>query len=102
MALLSNGSVRAWGRNNVGQASVPKDLGPCVAIAAGWRHTVAIVAARCPGDLSGDRRVSGIDLGLLLGAWGTDGMADGADLDDDGIVGGADLGVLLGEWGLCQ
>lgn len=49
-------------------------------------------------DLDGDGVVSGGDLGLLLGAWGT---ADGcvpADLDGDGIVGGGDLGLLLGQW----
>jgi hypothetical protein len=54
----------------------------------------------CVGDLDGDGRVEGGDLGVLLGEWGTDG-APGADLDSNGIVDGGDLGVLLGAWGDC-
>ncbi|HMN96773.1 MAG TPA: GC-type dockerin domain-anchored protein [Phycisphaerales bacterium] len=48
------------------------------------------------GDLNGDGTVDGADLGLLLGAWGSDDPK--ADLDGDGIVDGADLGILLGAW----
>jgi hypothetical protein len=47
------------------------------------------------GDLDGDGRVSGSDLGLLLGMWGGRGAAD---LDGDGTVSGSDLGLLLGAW----
>jgi len=47
------------------------------------------------GDLDGDGRVSGSDLGLLLGMWGGPGAAD---LDGDGTVSGSDLGLLLGGW----
>jgi hypothetical protein len=50
-------------------------------------------------DLNCDGAVSGADLGLLLGAWGTDGTPAGADLNDDGTVSGSDLGLLLGAWG---
>jgi len=53
----------------------------------------------CPGDLNGDGVVDGADLGLLLGQWGTDGLAD---LNGDGVVDGADLGLLLGAWGPCD
>jgi len=53
----------------------------------------------CPGDLDGDGMVGGADLGLALGAWGTDDAA--ADLNGDGTVGGADLGLMLGSWGAC-
>ena len=42
-------------------------------------------------------RVSGSDLGLLLGEWGQCGSCD-ADLNGDGTVSGADLGLLLGRW----
>ncbi|HMN95676.1 MAG TPA: M12 family metallo-peptidase [Phycisphaerales bacterium] len=49
-------------------------------------------------DLDGNGIVDGADLGLLLGAWGTQG-AGGADLDGSGTVDGADLGLLLGAWG---
>lgn len=46
------------------------------------------------GDLNGDGKVNGADLGLLLAAWGT---PDG-DLDGNGTTGGSDLGVLLANW----
>ncbi|MFO0874537.1 MAG: hypothetical protein U0575_11280 [Phycisphaerales bacterium] len=48
------------------------------------------------GDLNGDGMVDGADLGLLLGAWGTNDPL--ADLDGNGVVDGADLGLLLGGW----
>ena len=49
------------------------------------------------GDLNGDRKVDGADLGLLLGAWGTSQY----DRNGDGRVDGEDLGLLLGSWGGC-
>lgn len=49
-----------------------------------------------PADLNCDGIVSGPDLGLLLGQWGTSGSAD---INGDGTVGGQDLGLLLGDWG---
>jgi hypothetical protein len=48
------------------------------------------------GDLNGDGSVDGIDLGLLLAAWGASGPAD---LNLDGAVDGVDLGTLLAGWG---
>ena len=51
----------------------------------------------CPEDLNGDGIVNGADLGLLLGAWGT----DGGDINGDGLTNGADLGLMLGAWGDC-
>ena len=54
----------------------------------------------CPADLTGDGRVDGSDLGVLLGAWGAcQGCA--ADIDASGTVNGADLSVMLGSWGDC-
>ena len=51
----------------------------------------------CPSaDLDGDCTVTGADLAILLGAWGTAGCI--ADLNFDGVVNGADLALLLGEW----
>jgi hypothetical protein len=47
------------------------------------------------GDLNGDAKVNGIDLGILLAAWGGTGPAD---IDRDGIVAGGDLGTLLANW----
>jgi hypothetical protein len=49
-------------------------------------------------DLDCDGAVNGIDLGILLGNWGTCGDC-AADLTGDGDVNGIDLGVLLGNWG---
>jgi hypothetical protein len=48
------------------------------------------------GDMNGDGVVSGQDLGMLLGQWGT---AGSADLNRDGVVNGTDLGLMLGAWG---
>lgn len=52
----------------------------------------------CPADLNGDGTVDAADLGVLLGNWGSSGIAD---FDENGIVDGADLSVLLGGWGGC-
>ena len=49
-----------------------------------------------PADLNHDGLVSGADLAILLGQWGTFGPAD---LDHDGTVGAPDLAMLLGAWG---
>ncbi len=54
--------------------------------------------APCTGDLDHDGIVSGADLNILLGDWGTDGIGD---LDGSGIVDGADLTILLAHWGPC-
>ncbi len=43
-------------------------------------------------DLNGDGCVNSVDLGGLLGAWGT------TDLNNDGITNAADLALLLGSW----
>ena len=51
-------------------------------------------------DFNGDCLVDGLDLGLLLAAWGPCDEDCIADLNGDGEVNGADLGVLLGEWGV--
>jgi hypothetical protein len=67
--------------------------------AASLELDVATAPACALGDLNCDGSVDGFDLGLLLGAWGTDGAAANADLDDNGIVDGFDLGLLLGAWG---
>jgi subtilisin family serine protease len=71
----------------------------------GWGRIDSGVAVRLArtaagvGDLNKDGVINGIDLGELLGRWGTSGYDCGADLDDDGIVGGGDLGRLLSHWG---
>jgi alpha-tubulin suppressor-like RCC1 family protein len=43
LALKSDGTVVAWGKNNAGQANVPPGLSNVVAIAAGARHSLALL-----------------------------------------------------------
>jgi hypothetical protein len=57
---------------------------------------VVRLVPKVPADLNFDGGVDGVDLGILLGSWGTDGPAD---IDGSGSVDGADLGALLGAWG---
>ena len=60
----------------------------------------SVHAQGCPSaDLSHDGRVSGADISILLGVWGTDGGTTGADLNGSGSVTGSDLAVILDEWG---
>jgi hypothetical protein len=58
--------------------------------------TVTVTPGCVAADLDCNGSVSGSDLGLLLGQWGSDGSAD---LNGDGTVNGGDLGLLLGAWG---
>ncbi|MSR18578.1 MAG: hypothetical protein EXS00_05315 [Phycisphaerales bacterium] len=47
-------------------------------------------------DFDGDAQVTGVDLAIFLGRWGsTDALAD---MDDNGVVDGGDLALLLGNW----
>jgi hypothetical protein len=54
-----------------------------------------------PADLTNDSVVDGLDLALLLDAWGQCPVSRQcpADLYADGVVNGADLAMLLGSWG---
>ena len=63
------------------------------------RHpTITVVytlPSATPGDLDGDGKINGTDLGLLLAGWGGSGPAD---LNRDGVADGADIGMLLSNW----
>jgi len=48
------------------------------------------------GDFNGDGTIDGVDLGLLLTAWGS--AQTQFDLNADGVVDGIDLGILLTAW----
>jgi hypothetical protein len=61
----------------------------------------ACAAPACTADLNGDGGVGGIDLGIVLGAWGSQGGAMAADVSHDGTVDGTDLGLILSNWGPC-
>ena len=60
-------------------------------------------SSQCVGDIDGDGCTGHSDLGILLGAWGSQpgdpNWNSDADLDDSGDVGHSDLGILLGDWG---
>ncbi|MFO0828324.1 MAG: hypothetical protein U0572_09250 [Phycisphaerales bacterium] len=60
---------------------------------------VAAPVATLSPDLNGDGKVNGIDLGMLLAAWGPcPGIGCPADLTGDFTVDAADLSILLGAW----
>jgi hypothetical protein len=44
LALLTNGTVVAWGDNSFGQASPPASLSNVVAVAAGYLHSAALIS----------------------------------------------------------
>ena len=50
------------------------------------------------GDLDMNGFVDGLDLGILLGSWGTEAGQLEGNLDGVGVVDGLDLGILLGNW----
>ena len=65
---------------------------------AGWTTEIASLRIGRPGDLSGDGKVDGEDLSLLLSRWGLPGAGD---LDGSGVVDGGDLSQVLSDWGPC-
>ncbi len=72
-------------------------LGSSVVIA--WlspAQPYVVARLRASADLSGDGRVDGADIGLLLAGWR---LSGDSDLDASGTTNGADLGILLARWG---
>jgi len=63
-------------------------------------NTTHVYLLTCAIDLSGDGRINGADLGLLLNNWGPCPQTGPciADLNGDSDVDGADLGILLNAW----
>lgn len=51
-----------------------------------------------PGDVNGDGKVNGVDLGAVLGTYGPAAPGSPTDFDQNGVVDGSDLGVVLGNW----
>ena len=106
VAVTTSDRVAAWGSDVVNQVSGPKTLAQVPAVAAGDNRTLVYVdtALPLPNDIDGDGCTNGADLGILLSAWGTDGLSpdtdpqQNADLNGDGVVNGADLGLLLEDW----
>jgi hypothetical protein len=60
-------------------------------------------SCECLGDATGNGTIDGLDLAVILGAWGGSGNGEfDADVNDDGIVDAQDLTFVLGSWGPCQ
>ena len=56
----------------------------------------------CPGDITGNGSVNGLDLAAVLADWGSGGKSEyDCDVDNDGVVGGSDLSIVLAGWGAC-
>lgn len=53
----------------------------------------------CEGDINGDGVTNGVDIALLINAWGT--SSHRCDLNQDGSVNGNDLSILLASWPFC-
>ncbi|MFO0829282.1 MAG: S8 family serine peptidase [Phycisphaerales bacterium] len=68
----------------------------CAGLLGGGRIDLAaaVGVVSNPADLDGDGAVNAIDLGLLIGAWGS----PNADLSGDGTTDAVDLGILIGAW----
>jgi len=59
-------------------------------------------SCQCFGDITGNRLVDGIDIAILISAWGGGGSGEfDADLDQNGLVDGRDLAIVLSTWGAC-
>lgn len=84
----------AWSVSGVSTITNDRKLLVSLRPAQGGTSVLARLVPQGGPDLNGDGLVSGADLGLLLGAWGS----AGADLDGDGTTAGSDLGLLLGAW----
>lgn len=77
-------------RGFAGHGSNPTQDGYVIDFFADW----PILDDTIPGDLNGDDRVDGADLGLLVAGWGT----IFGDLTGDGTTNGTDIGILLAHW----
>jgi hypothetical protein len=82
--------VMAYNPNSAQERTIVDQLGTSFR----WISTIDV----CREDLDCSGDISGGDLGVLLGNWGTSGRGD---LDNSGSVNGADLGLLLAQWGAC-
>jgi len=113
LALLGDGSVRAWGGGvpgasgypHFGQSTIPAQLGVARQVSGGGYFSVGLSRriADCPADLDANRVINGVDLAIILTEWGTDGGTQHADADIDasGSIDAGDLAAVLSAWGPC-
>ena len=106
---LGRYTLSAGGRSSAGPLTIYAVIGPAVEFTTSTAGSLQELSSwfpcvgGCTGDLTQDGLVNSADLGLLIGAWGTDGsIVEGSDLNGDGIVDAADLGLLVGAWGPCS
>ncbi|MEY4103229.1 MAG: hypothetical protein RL461_431 [Planctomycetota bacterium] len=102
--------ITAWGGcpDSGGRLTAALTAGNTYYLAAGWyyanydacstRNVTVEFVDLCPADLNGDNVVNGLDLGLVLAAWGTPKQ----DITGDSVTDGTDLGILLASWGACE
>jgi hypothetical protein len=98
------------GIQNHEQADCDHDgIGDVCEIAAGtatdFNHNGIPDTCECLGDILGDGRIDGADLGAVLSYWGpatSSPTSQACDIDKNGVVNGADLGILLSNWGTCS
>jgi hypothetical protein len=90
--------------DSVGTGAATKNLayvGDLTGLALSKTRTAYVQVEGVPvcsvADIDCSGAVDGVDLGILIGAWGTS-LCE-ADLNEDGSVNGLDLGLLLGLWG---
>lgn len=89
---------RLWGGIHPRADDLPgRVAGSRVGRRAAYRCFALFAGEAISPDLSGDGAVDGVDLGMLLAAWGS--AVAGADIDGDGVTDGVDLGHLLAAWG---
>lgn len=65
-------------------------------LSAATASASATVRRACPSDLNGDGIVGGLDISVILAAWGS---SVAGDVDGDGDTDGQDLTALLAAWG---
>ena len=104
LAIGTDGSVRAWGRDDDGQCNVPAGIVGARTIAGGPHHSLVFTSVSQLADCDGD----GVSNACEIDAGATDSNGNGVpdscesligDLDGNGVVNAADLAILLVNWG---
>jgi len=97
----SSTHVRLSCADGAGQYVLAESLGATFTaqwiVRANGTDAASCNAPPCPGDFNNDGVRNGLDLTVLLSAWGT----PGGDVNGDGATNGSDLTILLGGWGAC-
>lgn len=101
LATLSTGAIAAWGWNDNFQTNVPLGLSNASRVAAGFAHSLVLLANRPPWDVNGDHIVNILDLTLVGSRWfqmGPPGWIP-EDVQPDGVINILDLTLIGAHWG---